>query len=286
MDLSSQHLVSVDWLARNLQAPDLMIFDGSWHLPSENRDARAEYAQGHIPGAFFFDIDDLSDDESPLPHMLPPPVKFASRLKRIGVGDGVGIVVYDSKGIYSSARVWWTFRALGHDNVAVLDGGLPAWKASGLPLTDQPPAPRPPRHFSPRVKPAMVRDLAAVKSMLASGSAQVADARPAARFAGDIPEPRPGLRSGHMPGSRNVPFDAVLNADGRMKPADDLRTIFAAAGIDFSKPVITSCGSGVTAAVLSLALAIAGHTETSLYDGSWAEWGQPESGGDVVAGFD
>lgn len=283
-DLSNRPIVSVDWLAAHLTSPDVMIFDGSWHLPAENRDARVEYEAAHIPGAFFFDIDDLSDEESSLPHMLPSPVKFASRLKRIGVGDGIAVVVYDSKGLFSAARVWWTFRALGHANVAVLDGGLPRWKAAGLPLDSNPPPRHAPRHFSPRVKKHLISDFAQVKTALATRSAIVVDARPAARFSGGAPEPRPGLRSGHMPGSVSLPHTAVINADGTLKYPEELRTIFANAGIDLTRPVITTCGSGVTAAVLSLALAVAGHTDNTLYDASWAEWGQPDSGGDVATG--
>ena len=236
IDLTKTHIVTVDWLAANLQHPDLIIFDGSWHLPTENRDARADYTTAHIPGALFFDLDDLSDDISPLPHMLPSPIKFASRLKRIGVGDGVAIVAYDTKGLFSAARVWWTFRALGHNNVAVLDGGLPNWRRAGLPLTDQPPAPRQPRHFTPRLQTAHIADISSVKAALAAPASQIADARPASRFAGHAPEPRPGLRSGHMPNARNIPHTDLLNADGTLKSPSEIRAIFTTAGCDLTAP--------------------------------------------------
>jgi len=267
-------IVETDWLADHLNAPDLLILDGSWHLPTSGRDARAEYNAEHIPGALFFDIDDLTDENSPLPHMLPSSVKFASRMKKMGVGDGMRIVVYDTYGLFSAARVWWTFRAMGHNDVAVLNGGLKKWKAEGRDIEDMPPMQRTARHFTPRVQSELIRDMDDMKAYVEKGNMQVVDARPAGRFEGREPEPRPGLRGGHMPGARNVPSAAILNADGTLKSRDELIALFKGAGIDPAGPVVTTCGSGVTAAMLSLALAVAGQTNAAVYDGSWAEWGQ------------
>lgn len=267
-------IVETDWLADHLDAPDLLILDGSWHLPTSGRDARAEYNAEHIPGALFFDIDDLTDEKSPLPHMLPSSVKFASRMKKMGVGDGMRIVVYDTYGLFSAARVWWTFRAMGHNDVAVLNGGLKKWKAEGREIEDMPPMQRTSRHFTPRVQSELIRDMDDMKGYVAKGNMQIVDARPAGRFEGSEPEPRPGLRGGHMPGARNVPSAAILNADGTLKSREELIALFKAAGIDPAGPVVTTCGSGVTAAMLSLALAVAGQTNAAVYDGSWAEWGQ------------
>ena len=265
-------LVSTGWLAQHLSDPDLRLLDASWYLPAQNRDARAEYAAGHIPGARFFDIDEIADLTVDLPHMAPPPEKFASRLRRLGVGDGNQVVVYDGAGLFSAARVWWTFRLMGFARVAVLDGGLPKWRAGGGTLTADLPAPDRP-HLTPRLQPHLVKTAAQVLVALQTGAAGVVDARATGRFAGTVPEPRAGLRGGHMPGARNVPFTAVLNPDGTMKSPDALRAVFVAAGVDLTKPVITTCGSGVTAAVLDLALTLIGHTDHALYDGSWSEWG-------------
>jgi len=273
LNSAKKWIVETDWLAAHLQAPDLLVFDGSWHLPTTQRDAKAEYLTTHIPGALFFDIEDLSDEKSPLPHMLPSTVKFASRMKKMGVGDGMRIVVYDSEGLFSAARVWWTFRAMGHDDVAVLNGGLKKWKAEGRPLEDGPPRKRPECHYTPVMNASLVRDVDDIKQVVGKNSAQIVDARPAGRFAGTEPEPRPGLRCGHMPGARNVPSQSLLNDDGTLKAPAEITKIFAAAGIDPALPVITTCGSGVTASILSLALAVLGQTDAAVYDGSWAEWG-------------
>ena len=272
------YVVDTDWLAAHLDAPDLVVLDGSWHLPTAGRDARAEYAAEHIPGALFFDIDEISDETSSLPHMLPSTVKFASRMKQMGIGDGMRIVVYDSTGMFSAARVWWTFRVMGHEDVAVLNGGLPKWKAEGRPLTPEPTPPRSQRHFTPRLNASLVRDLEDMKRIVEGGSAQIADARGPGRFSGSESEPRPGLRSGHIPGSRNVPYARLLNPDGTLKPASELHQVFAEAGVDPARPVVTTCGSGVSAAVLSLALALIGKPDTGLYDGSWSEWGREDAG--------
>lgn len=268
----STTLVSAEWLMDHLAAPDVRVLDASVHLPTTGRNARAEYDQAHIPGAAFFDIDDISDDRSSLPHMLPPMEKFVSRIRKLGVGDGHRIVIYDTAGIYSAARAWWMFRLFGHQDVAVLDGGLPRWQALGGPIEDMPPTPRD-RHFTPRVNAMLVRDVTQVSEALKLGAAQVVDARSAGRFRGEEPEPRAGLRSGHIPGSLNVPFPELLESDGRMKAPEDLKAVLEAAGVDLARPVITSCGSGVTAAVINLALERIGHRDHALYDGSWSEWG-------------
>lgn len=267
-------IVETEWLADHLQSPDLIILDGSWHLPTAKRDAKAEYLAEHIPGALFFDIDDLSDEKTDLPHMLPSTVKFASRMKKMGIGDGARIVVYDSTGIFSAARVWWTFRAMGHRDVAVLNGGLKKWKAEGRPLDDGPPPKRSERHYTPLQNTELIRDLDDMKSLIAKPGAQIVDARPGARFEGTEAEPRPGLRCGHIPGSKSVPSQTLLNDDGTFKSPAELTAIFRNAGIDVAKPVVTTCGSGVTASILALALAALGQTNAAVYDGSWAEWGR------------
>ena len=273
MDRSaSDPLVSTAWLADHLEAPDVRIVDASWFLPTAERDPRAEYAAAHIPGAVFFDIDEIADTESPLPHMLPSSVKFASRVQKLGLGDGVRIVVYDSSGILGAARVWWTFRVMGHEDVVVLDGGLPRWLAEGRPVDDRLPAPQP-RHFTPRLAGDLVCDLAQMRRTVETGRAQIVDARPAGRFTGETPEPRAGLRSGHMPGAVNIPGGSVFAEDGLMKSAEALATLFAAAGLDLKKPIVTTCGSGITASLLALALARIGRSRTTVYDGSWSEWG-------------
>ena len=267
-------LVSTNWLAIHLNDPDLRILDASWYLPAMGRNAEAEYQDAHIPGARFFDIDDISDHRSELPHMAPPVEKFISRMRKMGIGDGHQVVVYDGEGLFSAARVWWLFRLMGKMDVAVLDGGLPKWVAEGRETEDLPPIARD-RHITVQRQSHMARDVTQVAAASKLGSPQIVDARAADRFRGDAAEPRAGLRAGHIPGSRNVPFDALLNPDGTMKDLRSLRGAFEAAGITLSRPIITSCGSGVTAAVLLLALARLGHKDTALYDGSWAEWGMP-----------
>jgi thiosulfate/3-mercaptopyruvate sulfurtransferase len=266
-------LVSTEWLAAHLAAPDVRVVDASWYLPQMKRDAKAEYAAAHIPGAVFFDIDEISDTASPLPHMLPSPEKFASRVRRLGLGDGNRIVIYDGHPMMSACRVWWMFRAFGHRDVAVLDGGLPKWQREGRPVDDDPPPPRD-RHFTARLNTTLVRDFEQVRRALDSGSEQVIDARAANRFRGEAPEPRAGLRSGHMPGAANLPYNELIDpASGTMLPAEALWSRFEAAGIDLSRPVTASCGSGVSACVLALGLYLIGAKEAAVYDGSWAEWG-------------
>jgi thiosulfate/3-mercaptopyruvate sulfurtransferase len=265
-------LVSTEWLAGHLNAPDVRIVDASWYLPDAGRDPKAEYRAAHIPGAVFFDIDEVSDTNSPLPHMLPSQEKFASRMRKLGLGDGNRIIVYDGAGIFSAARVWWMFRVMGHEDVAVLDGGMPKWKAEGRPTEDMPPMPRE-RHFTARLNRFILRDVSQMLENLRTGAEQVVDARGPGRFKGAEPEPRPGVRPGHIPGAINLPYASLLGADGTMKPVDELRQIVQEAGIDMSRPVVNSCGSGVTAAIVFLALHRLGHKSVALYDGSWAEWG-------------
>ena len=267
-----QLLVSTDWLAAHIAEPETRVLDASWYLAGMNRDPKAEYAVAHIPGARFFDIDEISDTKSDLPHMAPPVEKFVSRMRALGIGDGHRVVVYDGMGIFSAARVWWLFRHFGKTNIAVLDGGLPKWVAEGRPVENTVPPLRD-RHFTARRVSALVRDVTEVAAATKLRDAQIVDARSAARWRGEAAEPRPGLRSGRIPGSFNVPFTELLTADGTLKPDTELQAVFETAGVDLSKPVITSCGSGVTAAVLSLALEKIGHRHHSLYDGSWAEWG-------------
>lgn len=265
-------LVSTDWLAAHLKDPDLRVLDASWYLPDAGRDARREYEAFHIPGARFFDIDEISDQRSSLPHTVPPVEKFMSRMRAMGVGDGHQVVVYDGAGIFSAARVWWTFRLMGKTDVAVLDGGFPKWRAEGREIEDMPPVVRD-RHMTVSRQNQLVKDVTQVAHASKLREAEIVDARSAARFKGEAPEPRAGLRSGHIPGSKNVPFATLLNQNGTLKPVPELRAVFEEAGVDLSKPAITTCGSGVTAAVLSLALERIGHRNHALYDGSWAEWG-------------
>ena len=265
-------LVTTEWLAGNLSRRDVRVVDGSWHMPHLQRDARAEFAQAHIPGAVFFDIDAIADRSTTLPHMLPRASEFAQAIGRLGIGSRDRVIVYDSRGVASAARVWWTFRAFGHDKVFVLDGGLPRWRAEGRPVEDGAPTPKP-RRFTARLRASLVRDLAAMRQNLQTHKAQVLDARSRGRFAGTEPEPRAGLRGGHIPGSLNLPYDELYQKDGAFLPADAIREKLEGAGIDLRKPVITSCGSGVTASVLALGLHVVGRPDVAVYDGSWSEWG-------------
>ena len=268
-------LVSTDWLAAHLDAPDVRVVDASYYLPHEGLDARQEFALHHVPGAVFFDIDEIADSGTDLPHMVPPPEKFSSRVRKLGLGDGVRIVVYDQRGMWSAPRVWWTFRYFGHRDIAVLDGGLVKWLAEGRPVEDGPARPSE-RHFTPRVDSFLLRDRDQMMANLKSRREQVLDARSTGRFEGSAAELWPGRRGGHIPGSLNLPFDRLLDRESQtLKPAAELRTEIEAAGIDMSRPVVTTCGSGVTAAILALGLHVAGHRDVALYDGSWAEWGLP-----------
>lgn len=265
-------LVSTDWLGRHLKDPDLRILDASWYLPDQKRDPKAEYAAAHIPGARFFDIDEISDQRSELPHMAPPVEKFMSRMRAMGVGDGHQVVVYDGAGMFSAARVWWLFKLMGQNDVAVLDGGFPKWRAEDRPVEDMPPMIRD-RHMTVRRQAQMVRDVTQVASASKLGDHEIVDARSPGRFRGEEEEPRPGMRAGHIPGSKNVHYATLFDADGTMKSPDELRAVFENAGVDLGKPAITTCGSGVTAAILSLAMERIGKSDHSLYDGSWSEWG-------------
>ncbi|OYX44868.1 MAG: 3-mercaptopyruvate sulfurtransferase [Rhodobacterales bacterium 32-67-9] len=265
-------LVSTEWLESHLKDPDLRILDASWYLPDMGRDARSDYASAHIPGARFFDLDEISDQRSGLPHMAPPSEKFVSRMRAMGVGDGHQVVVYDGAGLFSAARVWWTFRLMGKTDVAVLDGGFAKWQAEGRPVEDMPPVLRD-RHITVSRQAHLVRDVTQVAAASKLGDHEIIDARSPGRFTGAESEPRAGLRQGHIPNSKNVHYQTLLNADGTMKAPDGLRAAFASAGVDLTKPAITTCGSGVTAAILNLALERIGKLDHSLYDGSWAEWG-------------
>ncbi len=266
-------LVDVAWLQVHLDAPDIRIVDATWFMPGDLRDARLMHAGQRIPGAVFFDLDEISDTASPLPHMLPSAEKFASRMRKFGIGDGARIVVYDAHGIFSAARVWWMFRAMGADDVVVLDGGLPAWIADGGAIDDGPPTKPSERHFTARLRRDLVRDLAEMRALVARGGTGILDARPAPRFSGAESEPRPGLARGHMPGAANLPFASLLDADKRMKSREALNDIFASLPIDPRQAPVATCGSGVTAGVVALALARTGRWDTAVYDGSWAEWG-------------
>jgi thiosulfate/3-mercaptopyruvate sulfurtransferase len=265
-------LVTTAWLAEHLEDPGLVILDGSWHMPAQRRDAKAEYAAGHIPGAAFFDIDGVCDHASDLPHMLPPSPAFATAARRLGAEPGSTIVVYDTLGMFSAPRVWWSFRAMGHAAVFVLDGGLNKWVAEGHPVEA---GWREPAHgaFKAHAAPALVADFERVKLALERQDAQLVDARSAVRFRGEAPEPRAGLRAGHMPGARNLPWSEVVSAEGTLAPPEVLRAAFEGAGVDLARPIITTCGSGITASILALALARLGRDDAAVYDGSWSEWG-------------
>jgi len=273
--MPSRNFATTAELAASLGDPNLGVIDASWHLPAAGRIGAAEFLQGHIPGSVFFDIDTIADIERGLPHMLPKPEALASAMRGLGLGDGMRFAVYDVLGLYAAARVWWTLRAYGVEDVRILEGGLPKWIKEGRPLETGPARPRPPRVFTPKLDESFVASLDEVREALKSGSAQVVDARPADRFHGAVAEPRPGVRSGHMPGSFNLPFAEVVE-HGRLKPMEGLKAAFAQHNIDLGKPIITTCGSGVTAAILALAVEEAGGRVEGLYDGSWAEWGSRE----------
>lgn len=273
MSTEQDPLVSTEWLAAHLHEADLRLVDATWYLPHLKRDARAEYLGAHIPGAVFFDIDEIKDPQNPLPHMLPAAADFARAVGALGIGDGDRVVVYGGRNGIAAARVWWTFRVFGYDRVAVLDGGLARWRSQGRPVEQGPVSPAPSR-FTARLRPELVRDLDAMRGNLRSRNEQVLDARSSGRFLGTEPELRPGLRSGHIPGSLNLPYDRLFRADdGTLLDPPALGQAFADAGVDADKPIVTTCGSGVSAAVLALALYRLGRRDVPVYDGSWTEWG-------------
>lgn len=267
-------LVDPQWLQRHLHSTPVQFIDARFFLPTEARDAAAEFQQGHVPKAVFFDIDAINDRSNPLPHMLPSPEAFSHYMQALGINSSDPIICYDDGRFMGACRAWWTFRIYGHTAVAVLDGGLPAWQAAGLPLaTGSTPPPEPNIEFKTDFHPERLATLITVRQALQQNTAQVIDARSAERFTGHAPEPRPGLRTGHMPGAINFPFTELITPQGRLADSEQLKTLFTAAGVDLNRPVITSCGSGVSAAVLLLALELLGHRQLALYDGSWAEWG-------------
>lgn len=266
-------LVDVDWLAAHLDAPDIRVLDATLFMPGDARDPRILHVESRIPGAVFFDIEEISDTSSTLPHMLPSPEKFASRVRKLGVGDGARIVVYDAQGLFSAARAWWMFRAMGKDDVVVLDGGLPAWIAAGHAVEDGPPVKPSERHFTARLRRDLVRDLAEMRALVARDGGGIFDARSAGRFTAREPEPRDGLRGGHIPGSTSLPFGALLTANKTMKSKDELAALFADFDLGARQAPVTTCGSGVTAPIIALALARLGRWDAAVYDGSWTEWG-------------
>lgn len=272
MDRDTSALVSTEWLNAHLNAPDIRIVDASWHMPSEERSAFQEYQDAHIENAVFFDIDQTSDEISPYPHMLPGPEKFASTMQKLGLGNGLRIIVYDNSKYRSATRLWWMLRIFGHKDVAVLDGGLQKWISEGRKLASGTVSQRE-RHFTVQFDQTMLRSRPQIEAKLGDKSAQIIDARSPGRFSGQEAEPRPGMRSGHIPGSFNVYYADLYEDDGRMKSPEDLNSIFLKAGVDLQKPITTSCGSGITACVLALALEQIGHKDVSIYDGSWSEWG-------------
>ncbi len=269
--MKPSNFVTTDWLAEHLNDADVSLIDASWYLPTMNRDGKAEYQAGHISGAVHFDIDAVADTSSSLPHMLPNPGDFAARVGAMGVSDSDHIVIYDGAGLFAAPRVWWTFRVMGAARVSILEGGAPRWRAEDRAWTNDATT-KPAKSFTPHFKASEVADLALVKTALQTKRAQIVDARPAARFRGEAPEPRPGLASGHMPGSFNVQFADIV-AEGRLMSRDAIVAAFEKAGVNLAEPIITSCGSGVSAAILALALESIGHPVEALYDGSWAEWG-------------
>ncbi|MDE2112568.1 MAG: 3-mercaptopyruvate sulfurtransferase [Alphaproteobacteria bacterium] len=270
--MSTSPLVSTAKLAEILGQRNTRVADASWYLPQTGRNAKAEYAAAHIPGAMFFDIDDLSDEASPYPHMLAPPAKFAERMNKLGLGNNDLIVVYDGAGIYSGPRAWWMLRAMGHRNIFVLDGGLPAWRRESRPVDGRAVVSQA-RTFTPKPDKTILRDFAQMMENVTTHAAQVIDARGRPRFTAQEPEPRPGVRGGHIPGSLNIPYTQLTGPDGRLKSAQELRALFSENRVDLSAPIIASCGSGITAATVMLALEVAGAKHVALYDGSWSEWG-------------
>ncbi|HEV2518981.1 MAG TPA: 3-mercaptopyruvate sulfurtransferase [Devosia sp.] len=264
-------LVTTDWLADHLDDPNIVLVDASWYMPATGRKGYSEYLESHLPGAVFFGIDDIADKTTTLPHMLPTPEAFAAAVGKLGIADTDTIVVYDEAGVFAAPRVWWTFRAMGAKDVRVLDGGGPKWRAEARPTAagEEQPAPR---TFAAHYQPALVQDFDTVLELTHSKARTIVDARPGDRFRGEAPEPRPGLASGHIPGSLSVPASEVT-ANGQLKSAEELRALFAKAGVDVTRPIVTSCGSGVTASTVALALAIAGAKDVAVYDGSWTEWG-------------
>lgn len=274
-DQRQRWLVETAWLAEHLDAPDIVVVDASWHMPDSGRDARAEYLEAHIPGAVYFDIDEIANRESDQPHTLPSPAAFASAMRKMGIGDGMRIVVYEAGGPFSAPRVWWMFRIMGVDDVALLNGGLAKWRGEGRPVTDAVPN-RPERHFTARFNATMVKDLADMRRLVDGGTRPIVDVRSPGRFTAAEPEPREGVRGGHMPGAVNLHYARFANPDGTLRSGDDLEQIFAEAGLSTDDPIVTTCGSGVTAAIPILALATLGHERAALYDGSWSEWGSAE----------
>ena len=266
-------LVSTEWLAANMWQPNVVVADASWYLPQAGRNARAEYEAAHIPGTLFFDIDAISDQTTDLPHMLPDTTAFASHIRKLGIGDSDLVIFYDGAGIYSAPRALWMMRAMGHRNAAVLDGGFPKWRRESRAVESVRPQALARGHFTPRLQKNIIRDLSAMEANLNTRAEQIVDARSPSRFRGEEAEPRAGVRPGHMPGAVNLYYADVLNPDGTMRRPAELKRLFAERGIDIERPIVTSCGSGVTAAILSLALEIAGADKTALYDGSWSEWG-------------
>jgi len=269
-------LVSTEWLAAHLGEPDLKVVDATFYLPHLKRDARAEFEQAHLPGAVFFDIETISDHSNPLPHMLPSPKAFAAAVGALGIGTGDRVVAYGGRGLIASARVWWTFRVFGHDRVAVLDGGFGKWVKERRPVETGALSPGTPGDFEARLDPGAVRDLAQVRANLESRREQLVDMRPAGRFAGREPEPRPGIRGGHVPGSLSLPYAELVSGDGTLLPPDRLKARLEKAGLDLARPVVATCGSGTSACALILALETLGLHAHALYDGAWTEWGGRE----------